>query len=352
VTKIDITEFITVRASALVIDVRSPLEFAHAHIQGAHSLPIFSDDERATIGTAYKKQSREIAIKIGLDAFGPKLRAIVEQAEKWYRQNPERAVIVHCWRGGMRSAAMQWLLNLYGIPAQQLVGGYKAYRKWCINILEMPQPYAIVGGKTGSGKTHILAEMQAQGAHVLCLETIGIHRGSAYGGIGLAQQPSQEMWENAIAERINELNIAKAETIYVEDESQRLGLVFIPHVMWQYLRAAPLLYLDLPFEDRLNNICADYAHLPIEELQNATTRIAKRLGFDLAKQVNEFIAAGELKQGFSLLLKYYDKVYTEATQKRPYLTTVLNTLPFDRYDVVAIAKQIISYTFVRHEHQD
>jgi tRNA 2-selenouridine synthase len=193
VQKIGISEFIALKAQALIIDVRSPAEYEHAHIKGARSLPIFTNEERAAIGTAYKKQSKEIAIKIGLDAFGPKMCSLVEQVEKWHSAKPDLPIVVHCWRGGMRSGALQWLLSFYGLPAQQLVGGYKAYRRWCINMLEAYHPYAIVGGKTGSGKTHILAEMQAQGAQVLCLESIGRHRGSSFGGIGQAAQPSQEM---------------------------------------------------------------------------------------------------------------------------------------------------------------
>jgi tRNA 2-selenouridine synthase len=120
--------------------------------------------------------------------------------------------------------------------------------------------------------------------------------------------------------------------------------------MWQHLRCAPLLYLELPFDERLKNIMHDYAQLPCAELQSATSRIAKRLGFDLEKKINAYLEQGVVETAFDLLLKYYDKMYTEATQKRPQLDSILHTLPFDEYNASVIAKQIISYTFARNEH--
>src|SRR5215203_6024273 len=116
-----------------ILDVRSPGEFNHAHIPGAHSLPLFTDEERRIVGTAYKQQSRQIAIKYGLDFFGVKMRLMVQEVEALVKKpsNQEKnAVIVHCWRGGMRSAAVAWLLDLYGFKVYLLTGGYKSYRQW------------------------------------------------------------------------------------------------------------------------------------------------------------------------------------------------------------------------------
>ena len=86
VQKITIAEFLQRAPGSLVLDVRSPGEYTHAHIPGAYSLPLFNDEERAVVGTTYKKQSREKAIKAGLDFFAPKMRKMIEEVEEWMKQ--------------------------------------------------------------------------------------------------------------------------------------------------------------------------------------------------------------------------------------------------------------------------
>src|ERR1043165_4296362 len=135
--KVDV--FLELAECQPILDVRSPGEYTHAHIPGAYSLPLFTDEERKAIGTAYKQESREAAIKIGLDAFGPKMRTMIERVERLLQEGKypksedgQHTVLVHCWRGGMRSAAIAWLLDLYGFDVYLLEGGYKTYRHWVI----------------------------------------------------------------------------------------------------------------------------------------------------------------------------------------------------------------------------
>jgi tRNA 2-selenouridine synthase len=149
----------------LIIDVRSPGEYAHAHIPTAFSLPLFTDEERAAIGTTYKQESREAAIKLGLPFFGTKMQNMIEQVEGWAtvyeKTNAKKpTILVHCWRGGMRSAAVAWLLDLYGFKTEQLTGGYKAYRNWVLAQFEKNYTMKVLGGFTGSGKTEILLQLQ------------------------------------------------------------------------------------------------------------------------------------------------------------------------------------------------
>jgi len=185
VQKININEFLHIAKQYPVLDVRSPGEYKHAHIPQAFNLPLFTDEERKQVGTAYKQQSRETAIKIGLDFFGIKMRRMVEEAESVVagysllvadsylkepenfktikEQQPTKNIIVHCWRGGMRSAAVAWLLDMYGFKVYLLTGGYKAYRKWVLSQFEKEYNFNIVGGYTGSGKTLLLHELKKQG---------------------------------------------------------------------------------------------------------------------------------------------------------------------------------------------
>src|SRR5450756_191934 len=137
IEKINIKNFLELADQYPVIDVRSPAEYNHAQIPGAYSLPLFTDEERKIVGTTYKQQSREDAIKSGLDFFGPKMKKIVEEVEQLitnrqrsiHKKDPlpiTNCVLVHCWRGGMRSAAIAWLLDMYGFKIFTLAGGYKA----------------------------------------------------------------------------------------------------------------------------------------------------------------------------------------------------------------------------------
>ncbi|WP_323823994.1 rhodanese-like domain-containing protein, partial [Pseudomonas aeruginosa] len=164
-----------------VLDVRSPGEFEHAHIPGAYSLPLFTDEERKVVGTAYKKESREKAIKIGLKYFGKKMVKMVEEVENLqssiknlnnHSSTVDKTVLVHCWRGGMRSAGVAWLLDLYGFKVYSLVGGYKQYRKWVLEQFQKDYPITIIGGYTGSGKTELLSALAAKGTAIIDLEAI------------------------------------------------------------------------------------------------------------------------------------------------------------------------------------
>ncbi len=160
--KINIDQFLELAKHHAVIDVRSPGEYNHAHMPGALSLPLFTNAERAEVGTAYKQQSREIAIKIGLDFFGPKMRKMVEEVESIVQSRESGAgnselrtnnsVLVYCWRGGMRSGAVSWLLDMYGFKVYTLAGGYKKFRNYVLDSFKKEYAFKILGGYTGSGR--------------------------------------------------------------------------------------------------------------------------------------------------------------------------------------------------------
>src|SRR5438477_7448501 len=192
VEKINIEKFIELSEQHLVIDVRSPAEYNHAHIPGAHNLPLFTDEERKIVGTAYKQQSREAAIKVGLDFFAPKMKRMVEEIESVIigRQSAVmdrngmqtgNCLLIYCWRGGMRSAGVAWLMDLYGFKVYTLAGGYKKFRNHALDTFRLPFQFKILGGYTGSGKTEMLKALENQGEFVVDLEDIAKHKGSAFG---------------------------------------------------------------------------------------------------------------------------------------------------------------------------
>lgn len=378
IQKITIEEFLLLAKTNPVLDVRSPGEFTHAHIPNAYKLPLFNDEERAKVGTVYKQQSREEAIKIGLDFFGPNMREMVEKVEgivSGYGEsvsslrlrvtgldNPKKSIstikkskdfvkdvqvfnpqpatfnpqpvtsqpptiLVHCWRGGMRSAAVAWLLDLYGFKVYTLIGGYKAYRNWVLEQFVKEYNFRIIGGYTGSGKTLLLHAMAKENNSIVDLEGLANHKGSALGALGNPPQPTQEMFENLLAEKLSTINHKPSTTIYLEDESQRIGNLQIPIQLWYCMRKAPVYFVDIPFEERLNYLTDEYGIHPKEKLVNAIMRIQKRLGGLETKNAINFLLENNFKESFRILLHYYDKWYTKGLYNRENAESLIKNIP-------------------------
>ena len=343
IEKLHIEQFLELAKQYPVIDVRSPGEYDHAHIPGANSLPLFTDEERKVVGTTYKQQSREQAIKIGLDFFGPKMRKMVEEAETLavgrepmteetvIGHRKTNIVLLYCWRGGMRSAGVAWLLDLYGFKVYTLIGGYKKFRNHVLETFKLPYQLKIVGGYTGSGKTELLKSLQQKGEKIVDLEGIANHKGSAFGNIGMPQQPTQEMFENIVSCELRKYSEIPPSggggaAIWLEDESQRIGLINIPNEFWKKMRNSPVYFLDIPFEERLKNITKEYGCLDKQQVIDAINRIKEKLGGLNAKASIQFFKEGNTEESFRILLKYYDKYYFKALHNREGLNSLLHTV--------------------------
>ena len=355
--KINITGFLELAAQCPVIDVRSPGEYGHAHIPGAHNLPLFSDEERKTVGTAYKQQSREEAIKIGLDYFGVKMKGMVEQAEKFDfsgQSSVGKTILLYCWRGGMRSAGLAWLFDLYGFKVYTLVGGYKSYRRWVLAQFEKPCHFQIIGGYTGSGKTLVLQELGKQGKTIIDLEALANHKGSAFGALGEQPQPKQEMFENLLANSLHLTSLKNQETgnngaepmagIWLEDESQRIGNLQIPMPLWHTMRKSPVFFLDIPFEKRLGYLVEEYGSFEKEKMVNAIIRIQKRLGGLETKNAISHMLENNTKECFRILLGYYDKWYGKALFNRENILSQLIEIPCKGVETKTNTQKILTCT--------
>lgn len=346
VTRLSIEQFLQQAAHFPVLDVRSPSEYEHAHIPGALSLPLFTDEERKVVGTAYKQQGKQPAVKIGLDYFGVKMRAMVEEGEKILtnksgsvERDDTKTVLVHCWRGGMRSAGVAWLLDLYGFKVYTLAGGYKAYRQWVLAQFEKEFDIKILGGFTGSGKTDLLHQMEVDGQQIIDLEGLASHKGSAFGGIGLPAQPTQEMFENKLA---SELSLKQTECFWLEDESQRIGKLHIPHAFWNMMRTKPVFFIDIPFNKRLGYILIDYGQCNKEMMADSIDRIRKRLGPLETKTALEHLSNNNMEACFAILLAYYDKYYQKGLHNRENIDNLLNKIPASTVDSKINSKKLIS----------
>ncbi len=312
-----ITDFLSTAAGP-ILDVRAPAEYAQGHIPGAISLPLFTDEERARIGTTYKQVNPDKAVLLGLDFFGPKMRTMVEEAR---RLAPGQEVRLHCWRGGMRSGAVQWLLELGGLHVNLLDKGYKDYRRWVLDELARPHQLRVLGGYTGSGKTAVLHALAAQGEPVLDLEGLANHLGSSFGALGQPPQPTQEQFENDLAAALAAL--PTDQPIWVEDESRSIGSITIPTPFFTQMQAAPLLVLDVPREARVQYLAANYGIQDAGGLASAVLRLRKRLGGLVTKEALGAIADGDMPRMVDLVLGYYDKTYGYGLEGRPAVTVAV-----------------------------
>ena len=332
VISLKVEEFLVKSKDNLIVDVRSPAEFEHAHIPGAVNFYLFDNDERKEIGTLYKQHGREKAMMRGLELYGNNMKRIVEQVQ----QSGHKKLFVHCWRGGMRSGVVSWMLSLFGHHVSVLQGGYKMYRRFVLDSFQQQYSFVIVGGKTGSAKTKVIHQLQSQDEAVIDLEGLANHRGSAFGAIGLPAPPTQEQFENNLAKQLLQLQSKK---IFLEDESQRIGWVNIPNNIWLQMRDSKVLYLDIPFEERLKYLVSTYGLFPVEELKAASERIRKRLGGLDLKNTLQYLNDGNFIEAFRILLKYYDKVYQHATDNRKALNVL--TISCTDVDEIKNAEAII-----------
>jgi tRNA 2-selenouridine synthase len=320
-----------------ILDVRSPGEYAQGHIPGAVSFPLFTDEERAKVGTRYKQVGKDSAFVLGLEFVGPKMAGFVKRALKLA---PDRKISVHCWRGGQRSGSMAWLLKGAGFEVEVLKGGYKTYRHWVIEqtaAVAQQARFRVVGGPTGSGKTKIIHALRAMGEQVIDLEGLAHHKGSAFGFIGEQPQPSVEQFENLLWQAFSQLDPTR--TIWLENESRSIGRVFIPHGFWEPMKAAPLFHVVIPNEARMEHLLADYVLEHTEDLRTAFQKIDSKLGGLRFKNAMEALDRGDFRTAAAIALEYYDKTYQHCLDVNQ--SPDIRRLEFEHGDPIRIAEALV-----------
>ena len=328
------SEFLAQCGNFPLFDVRSPGEYSRACIPGAISFPLFSDEERAKVGTTYKQVGSEAAFILGLQIVGPKMAGFVKQAIKLA---PGRKVALHCWRGGQRSGSMAWLLRQAGFEVVLLQGGYKAYRNFVLEqLVEVKLPLRILGGKTGSGKTKILHALREKGEQIIDLEQLAHHKGSAFGFIGEKEQPTVEQFENDLFEAFRIIDPARP--VWVENESHSIGRVFIPDGLWHQMKVAPLVHIEIPEEARIANLLEDYVLEHTELLRVAFHKIATKLGGLRLKNALAALDEGDFATAAKIALEYYDKTYQYCLENNS--SPEIQYLKMDTRDPEIIARKL------------
>jgi tRNA 2-selenouridine synthase len=311
VQKVNILSFLELAETISIADVRSPSEYNSGHIPGAINIPLFDDKERELVGTKYKKEGRLPAILEGLKQTGPSLQFKLEHALK-IAENGK--LLVHCWRGGMRSEAMAWLFSQGDLEVKVLEGGYKAYRHHVLDSLSEKRKMIVLGGMTGSSKTKILRNLKSTGQQVLDLESLANHKGSAFGALGQMPQPTTEQFANILFDDWNRLN--REVPYWVEDESRNIGSVFMPDSFYLNMQDSPAIILVMDVQIRLPRLMEEYSAYPPESLKTSVLKISKRLGGDKTKDALDAIDKSEFAKAIEIVLYYYDKAYLFGLNKK------------------------------------
>ena len=301
--------------SGPLIDVRSPGEYYKGHMPNSINIPLFDNDERAIIGTFYKKNGREKAVIEGLKFLEKKLELLLENLFFYidshkiiHGKNITYPTIrIYCSRGGMRSQSISWLLEKYKFNTITLKGGYKTYRKWILDTFTKKWNIVIIGGKTGTGKTKLLLLLEKHKYQIIDLEGFACHRGSTFGGLGMHEQPSNEQFENKIAEKLNSFNFNN--NIFVEAESANIGKCKIPHEFFNQMKTSRRIEIFRSESNRLEELIETYSVFKKEELKESVIRIKKRLGPQRTKIALESIENEKWDLVCKSVLDYYDRCY-------------------------------------------
>ena len=298
----------------MVIDVRSPSEFLEDHIPGAVNMPVLSDVERAEIGTVYKQKSSFLARKKGAVLVARNIACHLEK--ELQKIGPDFTPLIHCWRGGQRSRAFAQICSEVGWRSYTLKGGYKSYRRSVLIRLEeiaTSLVFIVIAGRTGSGKTDILRGLKQEGAQVLDLEGLAVHRGSLLGRIENRLQPSQRLFESNIYSELSKFDIK--EPIYVESESSKIGKVQIPIGVWKQIGAAPMISIKTPSSARATYLLSEYKHLMVDfsDLNKLISGMDNRYGHACTKVWRDLIKLKDWQSlAENLLSTHYDPAYDKS----------------------------------------
>ncbi len=303
----------------LLVDVRSPCEHVAESIPGSVNVPLLSDEERAEVGTIYKNEGEVIARRHALRLISPKIPDLIDQILEL--RGPGQQMVVHCWRGGLRSEAVASFLSVIGIDCWRLTGGYKAWRQQVLaDFATGPHEFIpiVLDGFTGVGKTEILAELARLGHSVLNLESLANHRGSVFGGMGLGIQPTQKNFD---ADLWLQLRKFGKEPVFLEAESRKVGRLSVPDCVFDRIASGHKVLVAGTLQARSQRIVSDYARAMHEAGEADAVRLLhtlkERLGAKRVTEIEEIARSGDLVGAVEILLvEYYDPLYARQIQRR------------------------------------
>lgn len=339
---IPIADFLKLRESLPVVDVRSENEFAEGHIRGAVNIPILRNEERVAVGTDYKQKGQAEAIRTGFRLVGPRFLEIINQADQVAAGGE---LLVHCWRGGMRSSNFCQILGMAKIKTRQLEGGYKSYREEALASYNIPMQLRVIGGFTGSGKSEILRALRQRGEQIIDLEALASHKGSVFGGLMMPPQPTTEQFQNELFEELVKLDPSRP--IWVEDESIAIGKIFLPQAFWGQMSSAPVYHVEVDKGVRIERLVREYGPSDKDAFLQAMTNITKKLGGQNFKEAKEKLLSGDMASTIDILLRYYDKAYLTGLTNKQH--RIKSQIPWNGESAAACADDLIA---IANDHQN
>lgn len=331
----------------LVIDARSPLEFAEDHVPGAINCPVLTDEQRARIGTLYKQMSPFEARKAGAVLVA---RNVAEHIERHFLNKPKDwRPLVYCWRGGKRSGAFTHILREIGWDAHKLDGGYKQWRRQIVaELAGLPGRlrFQVISGATGSAKSRILEALAKEGAQILHLEELAVHKGSVLGNLPGETQPSQKAFETRVHSALSALDAGRV--VFVEAESRRIGTVQVPDTLIEAIRAAPCLRIEASTAARVDFLLRDYGHF-LDDPRQLTDKLGHLRGLQSNETVAHWltlIEAGRFRELVTELLeRHYDPLYRRS-QAKNYMdycrARAFSTSDLSAAGISVLARQILA----------
>lgn len=329
----------------VIIDVRSPGEFALDHMPGAINLPVLDDAQRAEVGTIYTQESRFRANRLGAAYVAENIARHLRTAMADWPQT--HAALIYCWRGGNRSNAMATILQRVGWPTAVLAGGYRTYRRYVQRRLyEQSCPFRLVllDGDTGTAKTAILGLLAERGVQVIDLEGLAGHRGSLFGGIAGQPQPDQKMFETRLLTALDALDPSRP--VVVEAESSKIGDRMVPPALWRLMQSAPRVEIAAPRPARARYLVNAYADIVADpaRLDAVFQRLPVAPSPARLEAWRQWVRDGQFEAlAEALMALHYDPAYARGRRKdgRPPLCRI-ETDTLDAAAQSAIADRIIA----------
>lgn len=315
-----VEELFTIK-NPIIIDIRSPIEFNDGAIPGAINVPLFTDEERQVIGTIYKQEGPADAKWKAMEVVSPKIPGLLKTIKNLVSNDSE--LIIHCWRGGMRSKAVVTFLEFAGIYAYRLVGGYKEYRHYILEQLPtmLPNQAVVLHGLTGVGKTEVLKVLKKKGYPILDLEEMAGHRGSIFGTIGLSDGHNQKTFDSLLFKGLQD--IKGVEYFLVEAESKRIGKAVQSEELMDKKMRGININLNTPIEQRVTHLVAEYV-LPYQDepwyfdkISDGIEKVLRRIKVvDIRNSLIQTLTNRDYSEMIRILLEhYYDPRYDHAKQE-------------------------------------
>ena len=331
-----------------LVDVRSPGEYYKGNMPNSINIPLFDNEERSIVGTLYKNYGKEKAVLKGLEFVSDKIDNILNslfetintyKSKNHYSEFEKPTLKIYCARGGMRSQSISWLLEKYNQRSITLKDGYKSYRKWTLESFNLEWKIIIIGGKTGTGKTKLLKLLDENNYQIIDLEGLACHRGSTFGGLGMKKQPTNEQFENKIAEKLK--GFKRSNKILVEAESANIGKCKIPYEFFNQMKTAERIEIIKSESNRLEELIKTYSIFEEKDLIEAVLRIKKRLGPQRTKVAVDSIKNKDWKSVCKSVLEYYDKCYDYEKAGKNNIKLLDMTDIFDDQNTLKLIKNFI-----------